>query len=256
VLRPRLIPILLLRNGRLVKGQFFRDHAYVGDLVNTIKIFNEKAVDEIVILDITHGSETGPDYELLAAAANEAFVPISYGGRIDSVQAASKVIHLGIEKIVFGSAVLHDTDLIQSCVQEFGSSTVVACINFLEQLSVYNYQDGSLSHHYVPDLCRELINLGVGELLLQDVGREGTKSGPRLGVLTELHEIAEMIPVVYSGGVCSLDHCSQLWKIGFDIGAGSWFVHQGKNKAVLISYPKYEDRLAAVSLALGGKRGG
>lgn len=256
MLRPRLMPVLLLKDGKVVKGTRFQNHKYVGDLINTIKIFNEKAVDEIVILDISGDqNENGPDLALIEAAASEAFVPLSYGGGVRSLETAARIISLGVEKVVFSQVGRENRDLLFRFVQEFGSSSVVACLNFDENFNVQLKDESGFASYFLPEILSELMELGVGEFLLQDISREGTKEGPRQGIPPEIIAFAKATPVIYSGGVASLEHCVGLWRYKFDVAAGSWFVHQGRNNAVLISYPPLVDRRLAAQASLASDSG-
>jgi len=242
---------LLLQDGKVVKGRRFQNHKYVGDLLNTIKIFNEKAVDEIVILDITRDKGyKSPDFALIEAAASEAFVPLSYGGGVRSLETAARIISLGVEKIVFSQIGKDNWGLLSECIQEFGSSSVVACLNFDENFMVDIKEQSTSRGIYLPDILSKLLALGVGEYLLQDITKEGTKEGPRQGFPSEIIAFAKEAPVIYSGGVANLEQCSLLWRDKLDVAAGSWFVHQGKNNAVLISYPQMADRRVAARASL------
>ncbi|ARU59568.1 imidazoleglycerol phosphate synthase, cyclase subunit [Oleiphilus messinensis] len=247
MLRVRVIPSLLLRDGGLVKGRQFKHHKYVGDPVNAVKIFNEKEVDELVFLDIsaTSGGQ-GPNYELLVDIANEAFMPFGYGGGITSCDEIEKLFKIGIEKVILNTSAYSNPDLIRNASRVFGSQSIVASIDvktsFLGRSEVY-VQNGTRGTKINPlDYARKMQDLGAGEILLCSIDREGTGKGYDLNLLKAVSESVD-IPVVAAGGAGKLEDMSKAVSEGgvSAVAAGDMFVFHGKHKAVLITYPSYDE---------------
>jgi imidazole glycerol-phosphate synthase subunit HisF len=242
MLRTRVIPCLLLLNGGLVKTIKFKDPKYVGDPINAVRIFNDKEVDEIVILDISAtGSE--PNFDLLHDLANEAFMPFAYGGGITSISQIRRLYSLGIEKVIINTAISHNPDLITEASTLAGSSGVVVSIdvsrNWLGRYSVYV---GSGKHNLKIDpavYAQKMEQLGAGEILLNSIDRDGTMEGYDLDLIRQV-TAAVSIPVVAIGGCGQLQHLAEAKIAGASgVSAGSLFVFHGKHKAVLITYPEY-----------------
>ena len=244
---PRLIPVLLLERGRLVKTEKFAKPSYVGDPVNTVRILNEKEVDEIVLLDIRAGrSGTEPSFPLLAEIAGEAFMPLAYGGGIRNLEASRKVMALGFEKIVLGQSALENPALIEEMAKVFGSQSVVVCVD-AEQGFWGGWRVRSLHgpRRGVWEWIRECVNRGAGEVILQVVPRDGTRSGYEIPLYRAVP--AEFtIPIVALGGAGSLEDVKQVLCCPrvHSAAAGSLFVHQGPHRAVLVSYPERRDLVA------------
>lgn len=244
---PRLIPVLLLERGRLVKTQRFAKPAYVGDPINTVRILNEKEVDEIVLLDIAAGkSGSGPDFERLAEIAGEAFMPLAYGGGICDLEDSQKAMALGFEKIVLGQAALEKPALIGEMAKVFGSQSVVVCVDAVRGF-FGGWRVRTLSGPWgnVWDHIRECVDRGAGEIILQVVSRDGTRSGYETSLYRAIP--AEFsIPIVALGGAGSLDDVKQVLACPrvHSAAAGSLFVHQGPHRAVLVSYPERRDLMS------------
>lgn len=247
MLKTRVIPALLLKGGGLVKTVRFRNPTYIGDPVNAVKIFNDKEVDELVILDICASNEKrGPDFGRIREIASECFMPVAYGGGIRSVDDVRKVLKTGVEKIVVNSLALREPKVLAAAVQEFGSSSIVASIDskrrFLGGCEVY--ADGGTRRTGMDprDLALRLAELGVGEIFLNSIDRDGTFSGFDIELIRRVAD-AVSIPVVACGGAGSLGHFRQAIEDGHAaaVSAASMFVFHGKHRAVLISYPSKED---------------
>lgn len=241
---PRLIPVLLLERGRLVKTEKFAKPSYVGDPVNTVRILNEKEVDEIVLLDIGAGrSGMEPAFPLLEEIAGEAFMPLAYGGRIRNLEDSQKVMALGFEKIVLGQSALEKPALIGEMAKSFGSQSVVVCVD-AERGFWGGWRVRSLHgpRRSIWDWIQECVNRGAGEVILQVVPRDGTRSGYEISLYQAIP--AEFsIPIVALGGAGSLDDVKQVLSCPrvHSAAAGSLFVHQGPHRAVLVSYPERRD---------------
>lgn len=240
--RPRLIPVLLLSAGRLVKTSKFSSPRYVGDPINAVRIFNDKEVDELVLLDIDAG-RTGvePDYALLEEIVSEAFIPITYGGGIKSLAQARRIHSLGIERISVNSAAMQDLGLVRELSDELGASAVVGSLDikrtrFHGELLFDSARGKTLRKRWEVHV-RELVAGGVGEILLQCVDRDGTRRGLDLDQIEKVVQVSD-VPVIAAGGLASLDDMQQGIKAGAAaVAGGAFFVYHGKHDAVLIQYP-------------------
>lgn len=237
----RVIPFLLLREGNLVKTRKFADPKYIGDPVNAVRIFNEKEVDELVLLDIsaTPGGQ-GPDIDLVSDIASEAFMPIGYGGGITSMDQIEALFGAGVEKVSLNSALFENHGLVAEAARVFGSQSVIASIDVKKGLfgsySVYS-QGGRRKQAADPvDHAKRLEDLGVGEIIVQSIDRDGTMAGYDLALVEKIAK-SVAVPVVGMGGAGTADHLREGLRAGASaVGAGSMFVYQGTHRAVLISY--------------------
>lgn len=246
MLRTRVIPCLLLRNGGLVKTVRFANAKYVGDPINAVRIFNEKEVDELVFLDIGATlSGRGPNFDLLAGIASEAFMPFGYGGGITTADQVKRLFALGVEKVVINTAASTAPALVAEAASLAGTSSVVASIDvrrgFLGTYSVY-VRSGQQDLKQDPvTYAREMERLGAGEILLTAIDRDGTQAGYDLNVIRRV-TAAVSIPVVAAGGAGRLRHFREAVDAGASaVAAGSLFVFHGKHRAVLITYPEYPE---------------
>ncbi|HXG72262.1 MAG TPA: AglZ/HisF2 family acetamidino modification protein [Gemmatimonadaceae bacterium] len=243
MIQSRVIPCLLLRNGGLVKTVKFRDAKYVGDPINAVRILNDKEVDELVFLDIgATPSAKGPNFDLLADIAGEAFMPFGYGGGITTVDQVNRLFALGVEKAIINTAAANDPGLIEQAAAIAGSSSVVVAIDarrgLLGRYRVHVRAGQTDTGRDPVSYAREMESLGAGELFVQAIDREGTLSGYDLDLI---HQVAQAvsIPVVASGGAGSLRHFREAVDAGASAAAaGSYFVFHGKHRAVLITYPE------------------
>lgn len=241
--KTRVIPVLLLRGRGLVKTVKFKDPKYVGDPMNSVRIFNEKEVDELVFLDITATPEgRGPDFEMLADIAGEAFMPMAYGGGITSLDQIQRIFTLGYEKVVIDTAAYESPQLIREAVAIYGSQSVVGCVDVRRSLlGRYElYSRSGRTHQSVGllDHVAALEELGVGEIVVNAVDRDGTQSGYDLKLLQQVSS-AVSVPVVACGGASGLDDFVAAVQQGgaSAVAAGSLFVFVGPHRAVLINYP-------------------
>jgi cyclase len=246
MLKNRVIPALLLRNGGLVKTTKFKDPKYVGDPINAIKIFNEKQVDELMVLDITASREgREPNYALIEQFAGECFMPLAYGGGIRSVEQAQRLFASGVEKICLQSAALENPKLVTQLADRFGSQSIVVSVdvkrNWLGNPLVYQAKDMKTMSTNWLDLMRQLVQAGAGEVLLNAVDKDGTLSGPDLDLIQKASKAIE-VPLISVGGISSLEDIRDAVRSGASgVAAGAFFVYYGPHRAVLITYPKYED---------------
>jgi cyclase len=247
MLRVRVIPTLLLKNGGLVKGEQFKNHQYVGDPINAVKIFNEKEVDELVFLDIS-ATETGngPNFELLKDIASEAFMPFGYGGGIDNIDQIKRLFSIGVEKAIINSAAFFKPDLIREASKISGSQSIVVSIDVKRSMfGKYNVfvKNGKINTKKDPvEYAMKMKELGAGELIVCNIANEGKRAGYDNELLKAISNSVD-IPVVASGGAGSLSDFADAYHKGHaaSVAAGNMFVFYGKHKAVLITYPKYQE---------------
>ena len=241
--RARVIPCLLLRGHGLVKTRQFKDPVYVGDPVNAVRIFSEKEVDELVVLDIDASREgREPNYELIAEIAGECFMPVAYGGGINTLAQVRKVIRSGIEKVVINSAAVISTDVIREAAAVFGSQAVVGAIDVRRTL-LGGYRVFAKSGTRETKLRPEehaaaLVEAGAGEIFLNNIDNDGQMQGYDLTLIKRVSSRVN-VPVVACGGAGTIGHLNQALSEGgaSAVAAGSMFVFQGKHRAVLINYP-------------------
>lgn len=255
MLRARIIPCLLVRNGGLVKTTRFSDPKYVGDPLNSVRIFNEKQVDELIVLDIdatVSGRE--PDYGLIANLAAECRMPLCYGGGVKTVEQIERIVALGVEKVGLGSAAAYNTNLIEKAAQRVGSQSIVVVIDvkksgLMGRYEVFTHNGTKKVGRNPVEMTTQLAALGAGEILLNSIDRDGTMNGYDLALIDSVRN-AVRLPMTVLGGAGSLDDMRALVDRYGAIGAaaGSLFVFKGKYRAVLIQYPQSseKDLLSAV----------
>lgn len=249
MLRSRIIPCLLVRNKGLVKTVKFDTSKYVGDPINAVKIFNEKEVDELIVLDIdatTSGS--GPDLKMIQNLAAECRMPLCYGGGINTLQQAKAIIGLGVEKVAISSATIEDPNLITRIADEIGSQSVVVVLDVKKRILGATYDvwihNGKVNTgKSAVEFAQEIEELGVGEIVLNSIDNDGVMQGYDLALVRSVRDVTS-VPITVIGGAGSLDDISHLIKEFGIIGAaaGSLFVFKGVYKAVLINYPNYEQK--------------
>lgn len=254
MLRPRIIPCLLVHKGGLVKTIGFEQPKYVGDPLNAVRIFNEKEVDELVVLDIDATREgREPDYKLIASLAAECRMPLAYGGGVRTVQQFERLVSLGVEKVSIGAAAVQMPDLISEAASRVGSQSVVVVIDVKQ----VNGRNQAWTHSGTQPVGADAVELarmaqakGAGEIVLNSIDRDGRMQGYDLDLL-RLVRAAVSLPITCLGGAGSLADISGLIKAFGVIGAaaGSLFVFKGKYRAVLINYPSRADKDALVAAA-------
>lgn len=243
MLRPRIIPCLLVRDKGLVKTVRFGPGKYVGDPINAVKIFNEKEVDELIVLDIDATSKgTGPDFGMIEKLAAECRMPLCYGGGIKTVDQAKKVIRLGVEKVALSAALQEDPSLVPLIAKELGSQSVVAVLDvkkmFGARYEIFTHNAKKGTGKDPVEFAATLEKMGVGEIVINSIDNDGEMKGYDL-VLAQKMRKATIVPVTILGGAGSLNDIEALVKKFGTIGAaaGSLFVFKGVYKAVLINYP-------------------
>jgi cyclase len=247
MLQPRLIPCLLLHNRGLVKTIGFKKPVYIGDPINAVRIFNEKEVDEIMLLDIDAArSRREPDYALLEDIASECFIPLCYGGGVESVEQMRKLYSLGIEKVSLCTAALERPELIEEAAALFGSQSVVVTLDvkkpwLRKRYAPYTKGGGKKVSMDVLEAAQMVVAHGAGELVINNIERDGTMQGYDLELLREVAGNVP-VPVVALGGA---DRVASMAEAINETGvsaaaAGSVFVFRGPLRGVLINYPSYD----------------
>lgn len=252
MLRTRVIPTLLLRGSGLVKTQKFRDPKYVGDPINAIKIFNDKEVDELILLDIAASREgRGPAFSTIENIASECFMPVAYGGGIKTVDEVRRILMTGIEKVVINTATFSNSQLVPAVAREFGSQAVIASIDvkrrFLGRYEVYTDGGTRATGHDPVEWAKRLESSGAGEIVLNAIDRDGTMKGYDIDLLSRV-AAAVRIPVIASGGAGSVADFGRAVKDAgvAAVAAGAMFVFHGPHRAVLITYPNQAELAAAL----------
>ena len=247
MLRNRIIPSLLISNKRLVKTKKFKNPVYLGDPINAIKIFNEKQADELVVIDITASkNKQGPNFNLIEEICSECFMPIAYGGGINSIEHIQKLIQLGVEKVILGETAFTNKTLLKEAIAIFGSQSIVGMIDIkttlLNKKPRVFINNGKIDTKKTPlEYALELQEIGVGELILQDITREGTRTGYPLELIKEISSKLE-IPLIALGGAGSKEDFSKAIKAGASgAAAGTLFTLQPPHDAVLIKYLSNEE---------------
>lgn len=249
--RPRIIPTLLLEDGMMVKTTKFQKPRYLGDIVNAVRIFNNKGVDELCILDISATRNfTTPGLELLHDIATEAFMPLSYGGGICSIDQVKELFRSGFEKIIFNTALIRNPGLIKNAVSYAGSQSVVVSIDAKSELfgryACY-IEDGKSRVNKTPaEMARYAERLGAGEILLTGINNEGEMKGYDIKLVRSVADAVD-IPVIANGGAGSIEDIRKVLEEGHAdaAAAGSMFVYYGRNRAVLITVPSEEELVEA-----------
>lgn len=243
---PRLIPTLLLQDHKIVKTRQFKKANYIGDPVNTVKLFNDLEVDEIAILDINATKKHTVDFQYLERLANESFVPMTYGGGVSTIEQIRRLFEIGFEKVLINTQALLNPTLIEQAVATFGSQSIVGSIDyrqaFLGKRRVV-IRGGRESRKIDPaEYALRLQNLGCGELLLTSIDREGEFSGMDFNFIQQVCQSLD-IPVIANGGCRSLDdyHRAVGQCSASAVAAGSMLVYQGQNRGILINYPSMDE---------------
>lgn len=252
MLRARFIPVLLLRNSGLYKTIKFKNESYIGDPINAVRVFNDKEVDELVILDIGPGREkAGPQFEVISDIVSEAFIPVCYGGGVSSVQQFERLFRIGVEKVAVNSAAADDMTLISEAARTFGSQSVVMSIDvrrtFLGGRERYLRSGTEKSGESAVQAAKRAEDAGAGEIIINSIDRDGTLSGYDLPLVQEV-AAAVKVPVIACGGARNLGDMVAVIRDGgaSSAAAGSMFVYYGKHRAVLITYPEPREIEAAL----------
>lgn len=240
----RIIPCLLYDGSGLVKTVQFSKPSYIGDPINAIKIFNDKEVDELILIDINASKQKRkPNFDKIADMTSEAFMPFAYGGGVKTFDDFAKLYKLGIEKVIVNSLLQEDPEVIKKTVAVYGSQAVVACVDFKKPMfgskSVYSYKGDKIKRSILEQARYAVDDLGVGELMLQSVDQDGTWNGYDNEVIEEISSKID-VPIIAAGGCGNIEHLkSVLYKSNAQAAAiGSMAVYSKKGMGVLINFPE------------------
>lgn len=243
MLRTRVIPCLLLKNESLVKTVKFKKYNYIGDPTNTVRIFNELEVDELMFLDIFASKENRDiNFKILEDIANECFMPLSYGGNVKTLKDAKRILQIGFEKVIINSNSFDNLKLIREISNYFGSQSVVCSIDvknrFLGGQKIYSHHGRKKQNLNIIDWAKKLEEAGAGELLVTSIEREGSWEGYDLELIKSVSSSVQ-IPVVANGGCGKIEHMSDAVKKAnaSACAVGSMVVYQKKGMGVLINFP-------------------
>lgn len=247
MLRRRVIPVLLVQEGGLVKPRGFRKPSYLGDPINAVRIFNDKEVPELVVLDIgARRQGRGPDLTLVRELATECFVPLCYGGGVSTIEEIGKILEIGVEKVSMNSILFERPRVLTEAAKRFGSQSLVVSIDvrwsWLRGCSAYSLCGTRRQSVGPVEHARRMEEAGAGEILLTAIEREGAMQGYDLELIRSVSEAVD-IPVIANGGAGAVEHFRLVVEeAGADaVAAGSFFVFEGPHRAVLISYPDERD---------------
>jgi imidazole glycerol-phosphate synthase subunit HisF len=255
MLRPRIIPCLLVHRGGLVKTVGFKAPKYVGDPINAVKIFNEKEADELIVLDID-ATVTGrePDYQMIANLAAECRMPLCYGGGVKTAEQASRIVALGVEKVAVSAAAVENPDLISEISDQIGRQSTVVVVDIHKKLLGRSYDvmthNGKKNARVDPfDFAADMAKRGAGEIVLNSIDNDGQMKGYDMSAAEKLRQ-AVNIPITILGGAGSLAHMQTLFEICGVVGAsaGSLFVFKGPYRAVLITYPSVQQKDSLINV--------
>jgi len=242
--RPRIIPVLLVKNGGLVKTTRFRDPRYVGDPINAVKIFNDFEADELILLDVDATREKrtiSPDF--VKSVGEEANMPFAAGGGIRTTRQIRDILAGGAEKVVIGAYAAENPAFVEEAAKHFGSSTIVVCIDVKRRMfgapKVCTHNGRRNTSHDAVSYARTMQDAGAGEIIVQSVDRDGTLTGYDIELVRSVSR-AVIIPVIALGGAGSASHLEDACVSGnaSAVAAGSLFVFHGRHRGVLINYPE------------------
>lgn len=239
---PRVMPILLIENKKLVKTTQFQTPKYIGDPINAVKIFNEKEVDEIIVIDISKDKKN-PDFELISKLSSECFMPMCYGGGIKNLNEARKIISCGVEKLSFNT-LLKNPPIIKEISEDIGNQSMVCSLDIKPNDSNYHIyvKNGTekLSSNFF-DVLKSLENIGFGEILLTNICREGTRTGYDTKLISIVSQNVN-IPLIAHGGAGCVEDVEHALQCGASACAiGSMVVYYKNSKSILINFPSMQD---------------
>ncbi|MBD2792785.1 AglZ/HisF2 family acetamidino modification protein [Xenorhabdus szentirmaii] len=252
MLRHRIIPTLLFNDDGLQKGKSFKNHRYIGDPINAVRIFNDKEVDELVLLDIEASLKNKEiNFDLLKEISSEAFMPLSYGGGIKNIKDIEKIFLIGFEKVILNTTIIENPNLIKEASYFFGAQSIVASIdikkNPLGKYNIYTHSGTKKSSFDFNEYIKNIAELGAGEIILTSINNEGTKKGFDTNLIKSVCNLID-IPIVISGGAGSLNHIKDASNFGAQASAiGTMFTFYGPHDAVLLTYPDYKEIRALLS---------
>jgi cyclase len=240
--RVRIIPVILLKNGGLYKTVKFKNANYVGDPINTVKIFNEKEADELAVLDFSASADGRTiDFKKITEIAGEAFMPMSYGGGIKTYEEAKKIFDAGYEKVILNSVLFSNIGIIRQIGDVYGAQAVVGAIDIKKNLfgkyKVYSHSGTKSTGHDPIEWAVTLEKNGIGEILVNAIEKDGTWDGYDEAMIEKIAH-AVSVPVIACGGAGNAEDFRKAVRAGASaVAAGSMFVYQKKGMGVLISFP-------------------
>lgn len=249
MLRPRLIPCLLLKNGGLVKTVRFGQPKYVGDPLNAVRIFNEKGVDELIVADIdATARKCEPNYKMIANLAAECRMPLCYAGGVRTAEQVERIVSLGVEKVAISSAAIETPELISEAAKRVGNQSIVVVMDvkktgLLRKYELFTHNGTRATGHNPVLYAKKAESLGAGEILVNSIDHDGVMKGYDLNLIDQVHDTVSL-PISVVGGAGSMADIENLIQRYGIIGAvaGSLFVFKGKYRAVLINYPDIEQK--------------
>ncbi len=254
MLRSRIIPTLLIDEGKLVKTIQFKDAKYVGDPLNAVRILNEKKIDELFIIDISATtSNTEPEFSLIKRIAEECRMPLCYGGGIKNIKQMESIINLGVEKVAVSSKAINDIHFIKQAALKFGSQSIVVVVDVKKSINnkyqIYFNNGKTLSQIDLSDFLERVIDFGAGEIVINSIDNDGMMQGYDVHLVELIYEKID-IPLTILGGAGSKEDLkNMIKKFGIlGLGAGSMFVFKGKFRAVLINYPNVNEKNEILNL--------
>jgi imidazole glycerol-phosphate synthase subunit HisF len=253
MLRPRIIPCLLIKDGGLVKTINFKNPKYVGDPINAVRIFNEKEVDELIVLDIDATLEKRePDFKMIGHLAEECRMPLCYGGGLKSVEQIQRVIGLGVEKVALSSAAIENPELVSKAAERLGRQSLVVVLDVKRckvggKHEIWLHNGRSATGKSPVELAQKMERHGTGEILINSIDHDGVMKGYDFDLVENVKKSIS-IPLTVLGGAGSLYDIGQLINMYGVIGAaaGSLFVFKGVYRAVLINYPNRAEKDALI----------
>ena len=239
----RIIPILLIQNQDLIKTKTFNYYKYVGDPLNAIKIFNEKEIDEIIVIDINVEKTNSPDYDFIDKLNNESFIPFTYGGGIKSIKDVDILFSKGIEKISVQRKALNNINFVEEIANKYGSQSLVLSLDYIyknEKIIIRNLNK-KMNHKNFEIFINDYVNAGIGEILINNIEKDGMKNAQDYNFIKLINSYLS-IPLISAGGTNSKQDIIKTFKSGADaVGVGSYFIFYGIYDAVLISYLNKEE---------------
>ena len=256
MLRPRIIPSLLLHDKGLVKTVNFKSPKYVGDPINAVRIFNEKEVDELAFFDIDASVlNQEPDYSLIEKLANQSRMPLCYGGGVKTVEQAQRIFSLGIEKIALSSAIIENPQLVTQIAERVGSQSVIVVLDVKKKLlggyEIYTHNGKKATGINPIKFAKEIEILGAGEIIINSIDQDGVMKGYDMNLIDKIAESISIPLTVFGGGGSLADIEKVIDKHGvIGVAAGSLFVFKGPYKAVLINYPTQTEKNSVFKIHL------
>ena len=244
--RVRVIPVLLLHKGGVVKSVNFKNYTYVGDPINAVKVFNEKEIDEIVIADIDASrTRRGPDMQKIREIAGEAFIPLAYAGGISTIEEIKELFYIGVEKVILNYTAVHNPKLITEAASLVGSQSVVVSVdvkkNLFGKYKVYTKNGSENTSEDPVAFSKRMQDIGAGEIFLNSIDKDGTFGGYDLELIKKVSSELT-IPLIACGGAAEIEDFKKAVQHGASaVAAGSMFVFRRPHRAVLISYPSQDN---------------